>query len=375
MVGPLWGLFQHLRQKTTIPLAIDQYTYFFKALHQIDHTSLLTEDDLLQFTKIFWLHDPGFESQYDYYFKTFLEWEKKFPNLQPKPTTPKYNKEENQISTPLKSNKKDTTTPEPAPPTPSLPPEDEDAAVEFKLVLHETEQAISDDKTESYETPHDFVLSDLAIVPFDNRNFIQRLRRKVETAELVPTDQMDIPAMINSYIQRGYIGDILYELNDASHSNVVFLVDRNESMLAFEFLENHFVRGFKQLPHCTFEYYSFNAVPAMTTDGEHYKLTAVQNDSPDMETQRHPWNQDTWFLIFSDAGALTGIVERDRIKSTISWWMYFRNISRNMYWINPVSFEQMNDCTAKRLQMTIPMSDPTDKALYQMIHSNKNAYR
>ncbi len=371
IAGPLWGFFNFIRHKSPVPLSIEQYQYFLSALHHMDLTALNDKDDLLRFTKIFWLNHPDFHAHYNFYFHSFTDWNAllQSASIESIPNQPNLNENKSEPTSETKETvkiKAQTTSSETIQPTNS---QSEDVLVDFQLVLQESNVANSNEELIQPFMRHDFALADSCIVPFDNRSFVQRLRRKVETADLVASDQLNVAAMIEAFTRTGYIEEIIYEMQDASHSNVVLLADRFGSMLAYEYLEEHFISGLRQLPYCTLEHYFFYNLPEETTDQLHYKFVSAATGQKDLETRRHKWNQHTWFLILSDAGAHSGVVNRERMKLSAKFWRYLRNISSHTQWINPVPFGYLNDCTAKRLQMTIPMIEPTETNLYHMMYS------
>ncbi len=371
IAGPIWGFFNFIRHKSPVPLSLDQYQYFFSALHHVDLSTLNNKDDLLRFTKIFWLNHSDFNAHYDFYFNSFTDWNALLQSPASEPVPNNSIQTENKSIPKFETKEADNSETKSKPSEPIQPKksQSEEALVDFQLVLQESNVSSAQEESIQSFIRHDFALADQFIVPFDNRSFVQRLRRKVETADLVASDQLNVAAMIESYTRTGYIEEILYEMQDASHSNVVLLADRFGSMLAYEYLEEHFITGLRQLPYCTLEHYFFYNLPEETPDQMHYKFISAIIGQKDLETVRHKWNQHTWFLILSDAGAHSGVVNRERMKSTAKFWRYLRNISSHTHWINPVPFEYLNDCTAKRLQMTIPMIEPTEKTLYHMMYN------
>lgn len=378
MIAPLWGFFELIKNKFNPPLAIDQYFYLMEAIHKIPLESSAKNNnekkplldgrmDLLNFTKIFWLNNRHYELEYDRYFHQFFDKEDLFEKV------PDLKKD------PIKNPK--TIDPAPAPRSPENDIYNENTSentsgetrqtetmVDFELVLRDIKKDNANDDVESPKPFNQFLLSDKAIMPFEVRNFAQRLRRKVETTEQVLSDRLNIPEMVIEYTQQGFITDLNYEFDDASYSNVVLLSDRNGSMLAYEYIEMNFKESLLQIPHCHLEHYVFNNLPDYT-DG-HYQFKTAGNFK-DVPFKNSQWNQKTWFFVLSDAGGHSGIVNKERMVATVKFWKYLTSFSSYVYWINPVPFEFLNDCTAKRLQMMIPMTHPDDSNLHKIIHEAK----
>lgn len=381
MIGPLWGFFHYIKDKSPIPLAIDQYFHFVHAIERGEFESLERSEDLLAFTKVFWLNDPNYAPQYEYAFFTFFDRKQliKPEYLEDRTQSERQEKKIREIKDKIEtdtnnvvnvdSDKEKSTNDNTGIVEQTLP---QDEMVDFKLVLKESDRA-GDDQNDMFKdyVKHNFILSDSAIMPFDVRNFSQRIRRKVETADQVVSDELDARAMVKDFVENGFIEEIKYELADASHSNIVLLSDRFGSMLAYEYMDDLFRDGFSQIPHCQFEHYFFYNLPKQDQSQNHYLLKQLDSRHAEFNTANHKWHRNTWFFILSDAGAHSGVVNRDRMKYSRKFWKYFNAISDYVYWINPVPFEFLNDSTAKRLQMTIPMVYPSEKNLNKMINLAK----
>lgn len=379
MVAPLWGFFEFIKNKFSPPLAIDQYFYLIEAIHKIplvstsksnNEKSYLLEGrtSLLNFTKIFWLNNPQYELEYDRYFNLFFDKEVLFEKVSTneKENIPKV--QNRQDPSQISNSPEKEITNEMKPKNSAEEESKENLMVDFELVLRDIKKEKADDDIDFARPIHKFMLADKAIMPFEVRNFAQRLRRKVETTEQVISERLNIEDMVVEYTQKGFITDLTYEYDDASYSNVVLLADRNGSMLAYEFIEDNFKESLKQIPHCQVEHYVFNNLPDFI-DGEYQFKTA--GSYKNQLSKNTPWNNKTWFFILSDAGGHSGIVNKDRMTATVKLWKYLKSFSSFVHWINPIPFEFLNDCTAKRLQMMIPMSHPDDISLHKIIHEAK----
>ena len=373
LVAPLWGFFTHIRDRSPVPLSIDQYFYLLQAIHRMDLSYLQTKEDLLRFTKLFWLPDFRFEKQYDSAFASFMDWDS-ILKLKGSPAEVAsevferkafadkghLEKQFRPIDEPKQKEQISIKKPE------SIP------LVDFQLLVKETQSTTGvDEPSIGAMIPHDFALSDLAIVPFDRRHFVQRLRRKVETTEQILSDILDLPLIVSRFAETGFIDDIIYETQDTQKSKVVLLADRFGSMVAHEFLEHHFDQSLRQIPYCDYQHYFFYNRPKEITEGIHYELQPARKGAEVFYTSKHHWDRNTWFLILSDAGAHSGVVNRERMKHTMKFWKYLQSISSHVFWINPVPIEYMEDCTASRLQMSIPMVHPDQHSLNTMIFERK----
>ena len=118
-------------------------------------------------------------------------------------------------------------------------------------------------------------------------------------------------------------------------------------------------------------YYFYN-IPEAKEDAlsreQKFDLFSYPNENIKPTTTR-VWNEQTIFIVFSDAGAHSGVINKSRIKSTMKFWKWLNKFSKKSYWINPVPLHEMNDCTAKRLNYVIPMYDMIPDDLNLLIES------
>ena len=152
-------------------------------------------------------------------------------------------------------------------------------------------------------------------------------------------------------------------------------------------MEQHLAESFKLIPECVFEHYFFYNLPRKLKDHapnehesqpkaekehkafqepEYYELlNAIRGGKP-LVTNRTQWTKDTTFIIFSDAGAHSGLVNKNRIVSSMAFWKHLKNFSDKVFWLNPVPIREMNDCTAKRLNLLVKMHEPDFVGLEKM---------
>ncbi len=393
MHGPLWSFYQFYRQQSSAAPAIDQYYYLLEALHELPLAqSIRTVEELRSFCKLFWLRPGTDEKQFDAWFEQhfqWAEWEKQWQSKHWQPTE-KTSEATAGTSVPSSTNNQDavtdTTTPGPAPeideggePILDLPPpppdniyqQDMEQMVDFELIISDSQGKAQVEKTEiRYE--HDFILEDQALMPFNLRHFAQRLRRRIETPVYEYTNRLDILAMIEQYCRQGFIEELIYQRRNASNSNIVLLADRHGSMHAYEYWEHQLELAFHAIPSCRFEHYQFFTLPKRDQSQQHYELKYARDKRRNFNTARHQWTKNTWFFIFSDAGGHSGVVDRDRLRNSLKFWYYLKDISKQVYWLNPMPYEFQNDCTAKRLQFSIPMTYPDQTGLDDITNRKAN---
>lgn len=376
MNAPLWLFFNQFKRQSGTPLSIDQYFYFFEAMERLPANSITNVREFREFCKLFWLRDARKEELFDQLFQQILEWKALKEVFSPKEEVPTethtgtgtggeiHTEEENPEKTSGGSGRGTGLNPPEEGPAPG--PGREDELVDFDLLIEESEEGQSVEAADSYTFQHTFLLNDQAIMPFNLRHLAQRLRRAVETQEYEPTPFLDLPQMIRQYCRHRYIEDIVYKMRDTGNSNIVLLADRFGSMLAYEFLEKQLALSIQAIPSCRFEHYYFYNLPEETDNQEHYKLLPADKREKPLYTDRHQWNKNTWFLIFSDAGGHSGLVNKMRLRKTLAFWRYLHGISPHVHWLNPIPFDCLNDSTAKRLQLSFSMTYPDQEGLNEI---------
>ena len=213
-----------------------------------------------------------------------------------------------------------------------------------------------------------FMLHDESIMPFSIRYLSQKSRKSFQTSHQITTDEIDIPTMVTAYAKSGLFEEVTFHKRPVNQSNIVLLSDRFGSMLSYEFLEDHLIRSFKIIPECLFEHYFFYNLPDKRFESikqkeernrpYYYALKNATRGGENLYSNKARWTKDTIFFIFSDAGGHSGLVNKARIKATIDLWNHLIGFSKKIYWLNPIPIKEMNDCTAKRLNLLIKMYEP-----------------
>ena len=371
MKAPLWNFYNELKQKSKLILTIDQYDALMQALHYAPVETARNPAELREFCKLFLLSDDAEELVFDQIFAQVLDW-RQFIKKEGAEDKAEEQEVEDKLPEGRTENKK---TKDPSrteriikrPPKKTRTQREEIQEVgNFEVVIDEIQGADNQEDTIRDIVDHSFSVHDGAIEPFQMRNVAQRLREKVQTPTREVTCEVNMPMMIEKYCDERYIENIIYKVKKTSQSNIVLLADRFGSMLAYEFWETHLWRTFRAIPSCRFEHYFFYNLPAKQKSDNAYLLKNVNPRNPILDTNLNKWTTDTWFFIFSDAGGHSGMVNDGRLWATMDLWDFLKNISPNVFWLNPVPTEYMNDCTAKRLQWSIPMYYPDNQGFHDI---------
>ena len=380
MRKPLWKFFCRWRSKSPNPPTVDEYFYFHKAFQELPLGYFLTTEELRNFCKLFWMKQESHEEAFDQLYSQFVSFDELTlyihsllessgsPELEdysggiPSPAPQKNRKTEESLP---KKELLEDSIPEPESNTKyqgysntySQNSEQSDF-LHFELPINEDENEVKESQISVFGREHPFKMEDQTIMPFNRRFVAQRLRRAVETSFLEETDEIHLETMIDQYCLQGYIDEIMYRSKDSSHSHIVLLADRFGSMLGYEFIEDQLQLMIKTLPDCTFEHYVFYNVPEWEKETLSYKMRPLHKDETTLPRDATLWNKETWFLIFSDAGAHSGWVNERRMQASLDMWRYFEQFSSYVYWINPVSRSFRKGTTAQRLNFVIPMLYP-----------------
>ena len=236
-----------------------------------------------------------------------------------------------------------------------------------------------------------FLLHDETIMPFSIRYLSQKSRKSFQTNHKITANELDIPAMVKSYAKDELFDQIIYQKRPVNQSNIVLLSDRFGSMLSYEYLEDHLIRSFEMIPECLFEQYFFYNLPEKYfepifsskrqetahkkkelkyKETAYYTLKNAKRGGKTLITNKAKWNKETIFFIFSDAGGHSGLVNKTRIRATLGFWKHLKEFSEKIFWLNPIPIQEMNDCTAKRLNLIIKMYEPDYKGFEDLFKKN-----
>jgi uncharacterized protein with von Willebrand factor type A (vWA) domain len=382
---PFWSLYQKLKKEINSSLSIEDYFLLLRSLEQMPDGSVRDYKQFISFCKIFWLKNPKNEFAFETLFKVYkrqmiqelenilnAKIEKTDDTLsQGKSKTDEAVSTDEQLKTKNQEYKNNYDQQEQLSKDKQKlkeEPKEKTAISDLELRIGDADANVKQEEL-NYVFNHFFFMGDDFIMPFDKRYLAQRMRRMVETKDKVPGDQINIPEILKDFSRDQFISDIHYLDEDFSSTKVVLLVDRMGSMLAYEHIEKHLAETFNIIPGINLEYYFFSNLPPTSKNEEHFMLSSALEINHNINSKDHKWDRNTWFFILSDAGAHSGTVSGGRIKATVKFWKYLKNVSDKVFWLNPVPNEFMNDCTAKRLQMMIPMYGLEEKELRKLFRS------
>lgn len=371
MSKPLWIFFNVLREKSSQTITVDQYFDFFTAFNELDLSHIGNMELLRDFSKIFWLNNDSFEEEYNRLFKGYtsdLKLEELILHREVSHTPNASNASDTDTSYPInvddKSGNIGTDKIEKKP----RAPEKEQSVSSDKEILADFELLIGDGKSKvrasrrSYQC-HQFKLDDQSIIPFKPRYLTQRMRRLVESPSIEWTDNLDYKLMIEEFSQNRFIEEIKYEKKETSHSHVVLLSDHWGSMLAYEYFEKQISQSMLSIPGCRFEHYTFKNLPEYDPKTNGYDLLKLGSGEINTESLNTKWKENTWILLLSDGGGLSGMVNRGRMRASFQFWQYLKSKTNHVHWINPVSKKHRKGTTAERLNLSIPMLFPIQSEL------------
>ena len=369
MTKPLWTFFNSLREKSSQTLSLDQYFDFFTAFNEMNLDHIGNMQELRDFCKIFWLNNDSFEDEFHLLFEQYtsiLELEALLKDKTQKVEDSKVKdpklKDDISGGPVTETDGGGGEDPRPRPTPPPIPEHKSDEIYsDFELLVGDVSSNIRSRKRRYIS--HQFNLDDHSIIPFKPRYLTQRLRRKVESPKIEWTDELDFELMIDEYSKNQFIDEIKYQKKETSQSHVVLLCDHWGSMLAYEYLEKEIANSIMSIPGCRFEHFRFQNLPEYNPKTKGYNMLKIDAGEIDTESTKTMWDSNTWIFLLSDGGALSGMLNRGRMRASFQLWNYLKSKTNHVFWINPVSKEYRKGTTAARLNKSIPMIFPVQREL------------
>lgn len=147
-----------------------------------------------------------------------------------------------------------------------------------------------------------------------------------------PGTALDVGATVKELAQWGLISTPKYLDDREKQPKIIFLVDQSPSMVAFEYMEPHFMTAFRaSLPKADIKVAYFHNSPKAIYNEK--KLTINQLISKKS-------GHKVAVLIFSDAGAARGSMNTDRIDETRLFLDKIRQGSSTTLWFNPLPLDR-----------------------------------
>jgi len=247
--------------------------------------------------------------------------------------------------------------------TPTIPEEKNKTTYKNMFVDFSAGEGTSDDLKNHQEssirdTP--YVFSDDKHLPLPSRKALQ-LWRKINTySQRVEGQQIDVKATVRRFAKEGILHEPVRELEKKGKVNYLLLVEHDGPMIAFQSwwkqLEKNLMDSSK---NSKVQIYYFNNYP-LPVRGEPYQdfhlfLNRSHTLSDRLSDVQQEINKETIVLFFSDAGALDGGTNNNRVQETLKFIQAIQKNTRHLLWLNPIPEKDRSNTAASILSMLVPM--------------------
>ena len=218
----------------------------------------------------------------------------------------------------------------------------------------------SDNQQESSIRDTPYVFSDDKHLPLPSRKALQ-LWRKINTySQRVEGKQIDVKATVGRFAKEGMLHEPVSEMEKKGKVNYLLFVEHDGPMIAFQSwwqqLEKNLMESNK---NSQVKMYYFNNYP-LPVRGEDYPdfhlfLNRSHTSSDRLSAIYQEINKETIVLFFSDAGALDGGANNNRVPETLKFIQAIQKNTRHLLWLNPIPKKDWSNSCAAILSMLVPM--------------------
>lgn len=222
----------------------------------------------------------------------------------------------------------------------------------------ETTQEDKKDDKSIRDTP--FVFSDDKHLPLPSRKALQ-LWRKINTySHRVEGREINVKASVQKVVKEGLLYEPVRQYEKKGKIDFYLFIEHDGPMIAFQSwwqqLEKSLLASNK---NSQLHAYYFNNYPLPIRGEQHKDFHLFLNRG---HTQSHRFseiqqelNKESIVLFFSDAGALDGSVNNNRIQETWAFIQRLQKFTRHLLWINPIPKNRWQNSSAAILSMLVPM--------------------
>ena len=202
-----------------------------------------------------------------------------------------------------------------------------------------------------------------AFLPLSKREMKLAWRYLRTQQELIVSDELDVPGMVDRFAQTGHIEPIFHR-HYQYHSRLMVLIDRSKSMVAFGDFAN--------------------TMAEIASKGDFGKVPAVYyfNEIPEQRLYANPQQTDAFriremaerfgyrkvdVMIISDGGAARGSYDQDRVLRTQRALKAFHSFADKIVWLNPMPEHRWYDSSADFIADVVPMFEASNAGLRRAI--------
>jgi uncharacterized protein with von Willebrand factor type A (vWA) domain len=376
---PLFSFFERLREHQ-FPLGIGEYQLLLTALQfgfgANKQEGVFYKDKLFHLCKLLWFK-PGqslqvFEElfQSTYFFDTNIpEIKEDAEDNQPKNTTqsdPSNPQENEEISTPHEpisgfenDEKSDILE--------KNDPENHSIAVRLAIGQNHKGKDLEIDNDQKIDLEKSKFLFFKNFYPVDQRKIQQNLKAFPSFNYVGHTQNLDIEATVNRNLEIGHFQEVIYQRNKVNTNNLLFLIDHQGSMIAFDRLADLLKAQIGKVLKSNFNdknsinldaFYFYNLPKKyLYLNKGHTKFAETNTIINKIK------NKKTSIVILSDAGAARGGYSKKRISDTKSFLSKLQKCTHKIVWLNPMPKERWEDTSAEDISQFVAMFEATENGI------------
>lgn len=235
-----------------------------------------------------------------------------------------------------------------------------ETTVNFQMPSKEIIRKSESNKIESFENSNDDFLFTKDYFPIRNRQLQHTWRTLIANLPGPPSNEIDIKATIHSITNKGYFSGFKYQREKYNKIHLYIFIDHSDSMITVDEFGKELVNSAlqtKMYPNLISGY--FNKIPVKKNKTADYLLG---DESGTKYTSLHRLfrgchQRDIAVLIYSDAGALRGIEDENRLNETQEFIKHLGQQCGYIAWLNPAPRERWVSTNAAKIAFQIPMFD------------------
>lgn len=356
---PFYRFFQRLRLELGIELDTTQYSAFWEVVlstpSPIDNWAAL-----LDLCKILWLTKSEYEASFNQLFKEEVlalcksltgSNKENTSNITPPivPTKPPASTEAKGTSS-GDGSEAEVSNPQIPLAEESNQPLDKNVTLYLQFSDAEEDESGSPSPNQDLETEflsNSYIFSDKYSALLDRR--LQQKWKYLRSRNSIKkaSNQLDIAATVQEKAKWRIINSPKYLVDRVSKPNILLLIDRSSSMVAFEYLEQHLIEALKvslpkTKPHVAYFFNTLDSFYQKQGLGVQELLTRRREDKFTV-------------IVLSDAGAARGSSNPTRIRIIRTFIQQVRSRGHSMIWLNPFPEERWSTSSAEYIAYFVDM--------------------
>lgn len=209
--------------------------------------------------------------------------------------------------------------------------------------------------------------------PVTNRQLQQGWRKLKSQYTGNPLQLPDMPSTIRKIAREGIFTSIIYEKEVLNRLSLFIFTDQGGSMASFDEFGRELCRSATQSGlHGVVKPYSFYNIPLFDEDKNDHILSAGNGSYTLKQIFGQRNRNNIAVLIYSDAGALRGNYNEERIADTTRFIKQLQSLTAYVTWLNPLPAYRWSDTSAVAVE--VPMYECNRNGFENAINSLKGKH-